>query len=120
MRSIPLVSTVINVPTLPADSPFVYGDVLRLVLLSAPTGGIGTDEGLQASDIAMAVRAAASRGANDVLFEETDWQFLCKRLGVFRWNVWDDCCADFVRAVREAPKIDPVLVTVPPAAVAGA
>lgn len=102
MRSIQLLTASLQTPGMQVEVPFVYADMLRLVLY-APRAGIGmtTEEGLRATDISAVVRAAG----DELLLEEADWQFLCSKLADFRWNVWGDAVADFVRAVQNAPSV---------------
>ncbi len=107
MRSIPLNVVEMTLPG-PGGQARVahldYADTIREVLLSAPQGrGISTAEAMKGFEVWM--RIAEQRAKPAVLIEEADFAILKSRLDAFVWAFFNENCAAFVRAIRDAPSI---------------
>jgi predicted P-loop ATPase/GTPase len=105
MRHIPL--RVIPAPPGSRFSDFSYRDALRQVLLAAPANGsLSSDQILARVEVAR-ILAAVSPQADALVLEEDQYRTLLSAEKTFPWAVANEEIADFITAIRNAPKIDP-------------
>ena len=107
MHSIPLRTAEMMLPGpggQPRAAKFDYAETIREVLMSAPPGrGVSTAEAMKSFEVWLKV--AKQRQNPTVLLEDADFAVLTARLEGFSWAFFNEECAAFVRAIREAPVV---------------
>ncbi len=107
MRSIPLLTVDIVLPGPGGQarlSKFDYAETIREVLMSAPAGrGLPTSEAMKGFEVWL--KLAPQRERAVALLEEADFAILKARLETFSWAYFNEECAGFVKAIRDAPQV---------------
>lgn len=106
MRSIPLLTVDLSLPGGggdPRSFKFDYADTIREVLLSAPPGrGVSTADAMKGFEVWLKIADQRRNKRATLLLEDADYAILKARLESFTWAYFNEQCADFVHAIRDA------------------
>jgi len=106
MRSIPLLTVDMMLPGPGGQArlaKFDYAETIREVLLSAPQGrGVSTAEAMKGFEVWLKVAEQRRQSRTAILLEDADYAVLKARLEGFSWAYFNEECAAFVHAIREA------------------
>ena len=106
MRSIPLKTFDYALPNA-APIRMTYADLMRAILVSAPPGqGVSTADGMRGIEVGLKIGTAVTAGLQRVMLEEDDYAFLRGKLEAFRWSMFNEQIAEFIRDVRDAETVD--------------
>lgn len=109
MRHIPIRTVPWPTPNAP---PFSYRGALLQILFAAPANGHLTgDLILSRFDVAQVVKALPEE-ASTLILEEDQYRVLLQAEKTFPWATANEAIAEFIRAVRDAPKVDANTTTV--------
>lgn len=109
MRSIPFLTVDMMLPGpggQPRAASFDYADTIREVLLSAAPGrGVSTAEAMKGFEVWLKVAEQRQLQRATLLLEDADYAILKARLEAFTWAYFNEQCAAFVRAIRDAAPV---------------